>query len=312
MTFVHFLGIDISKDSFDVVSHEHPTAGRTFSNDAAGHQSFLETYCGIFPETLVVLEATGGYETALIAFLLAHKASVHRASPLTASHYTRSLRLHAKTDRLDALALARYAAERHAELRLYQPSSAQQDRLQVLVARRSDLVAMRTAEINRLQHPRYREVRGFVETLLRAITEQIKTIETEIDTLITQTASLKAKVTVMTGVKGVGAQTAHTLLSHLPELGNLTRRQVASLAGCAPHPKDSGAYRGYRATRGGRTHVKRALFMAAMAARRFNPNLRAFYERLIENGKKPIVAITAIMRKIITILNAKIRDAQIA
>ncbi len=309
MTFVHFLGIDISKNTFDVVAHADPASGRSFSNDAAGHQAFLEAYRDRLPETLVVLEATGGYETALVAFLLANKASVHRASPLAASHYIRSLRLHAKTDRLDAVALARYGAERHAELMLCRPLNPAHERLQALTTRRNDLIAMRTAELNRSKHPRYAQVRDSLKAMLSAIAEQIMAIENEIKALTEHDPTLAQKMKIMTQVKGVGPITARTLLSDMPELGTLTRRQAASLAGCAPHPKDSGSHNGYRATRGGRTNVKRTLFMAAMAARRFNPKLQNFYNQLIENGKKPIVAITAIMRKIITILNAKIRDA---
>lgn len=112
----------------------------------------------------------------------------------------------------------------------------------------------------------------------------------------------------MTKVPGIGKQTAYTLLALMPELGALTRRKAASLAGCAPHPRDSGKSVGYRATIGGRQHVRRALFMAAMAARNWHPDLKAFYETLIQNGKKPMVALVAVMRKLIVILNAKIRD----
>ncbi|MFZ5931770.1 MAG: transposase [Pseudomonadota bacterium] len=133
-------------------------------------------------------------------------------------------------------------------------------------------------------------------------------LEKHIAALIAQSPALTAKFAVMTSIKGVGPQTAFTLLACMPELGTLTRRQAASLAGVAPHPKDSGKTQGYRATRGGKGNVKRALFMAAMSARNYNPNLKEFFGRLVQNGKKRMVALIAVMRKLITILNAKLRD----
>jgi transposase len=294
MTFIHFIGIDISKNFFDVAM----LGAKTFEAE--------------LPEALVVLEATGGYETVLIVFLLARGVSVHRADPLTAKHFIRSLRLRAKTDRLDAIALARYGAERHAELVQCQASDANQEELGALIARRADLVAMRVAEQNRQQHPRYATLQASLRAILKALDIQIAVLQTRMETLILQSTILTEKRDVLTSVKGVGKQTATVLLAAMPELGTLTRRQAASLAGCAPHPRDSGNTQGYRRTAGGRTLVKRALFMAAMAAKRFNPTLKNFYERLVANGKKKMVALTAVMRKLITILNAKIRDLQIA
>jgi transposase len=311
MPYLHFLGIDVSKDWIDVALHGEGTKPVRFPNSSTGFIGLTNQWAQELPQALVVLEATGGYETQLIAFLLSHRVAVHRADPLTARHFLKSLRLNAKTDALDATALARYAAERQASLCVCRPGSPAQAQLQALLSRRQDLVAMRVAEKNRLKHPRYQVLKASIHAVMATLTQQIKALEQQIETLIAQSQALTAKLTVLTAVKGVGRQTAYTLLAAMPELGSLSRRQAASLAGCAPHPRDSGKTKAYRSTTGGRAAIKRALFMAAMAARRSNTTLKPFYQRLVQNGKKPIVALTALMRKLITILNAKIRDAQI-
>jgi transposase len=308
MTYIHFIGIDVSRKWFDAVAHAKAAKPARFTNDEAGFAAFVRCFAEALPQALVVMEATGGYETALMQVLLARGVRMHRADPRAASHFIRSLGRRAKTDALDARALARYAAERHAELRLVQPQDAAQDELQLLQARRADLVAARAAERNRLKHPRYAGLREEIQSMIAELQRRIDAYDARIDALIAQCRDLTRKRDVLTAVTGVGRQTAVTLLACMPQLGCLTRRQAASLAGCAPHPRDSGKHTGYRRTQGGRKTVRNALFMAAMTARNFNPQLRAFYARLIQNGKKPMVALTAIMRKLITILNAKIRD----
>jgi len=313
MSFIYFIGIDVSKNTFDMACHGTPRqAVHCFANTPEGHTAFLKALAEQLPQALVVLESTGGYETALIAALLAHDIAVHRATPLQAKHFTRSLRLAGKTDRLDAVALARYGAERHKELALCVPADAVQTQLRDCLARRADLVAMRVAEQNRLQHPRYATLKASIEAVLETLAQQIAGLEARIAAVIEQSPELTDKMAVLTDVPGIGSQTAATLLGLMPELGQLTRRQAASLAGLAPHPRDSGLSQGYRRVTGGRAAVKRALYMAAMAAARFHPGLKAFYQRLIANGKKKMVALTAVMRKLITILNAKLRDAALA
>jgi len=309
MSYTHFIGIDIAKASFEVAVAGKAAPGRRFDNSVQGFQAFFKAYAKLLPEALVVLESTGGYERALLSELVAASAACHRADPLTAKHFIRSLGHRGKTDVLDAKGLARYAQERHRDLGLFHLPEAEQDTLNALLSRRNDLVDMRVAETNRLKHPRYAALKASLEAVLETIREQITMIETQIAELIDNTKSLKQKFDVMTAVKGIGPHTAYALLAFMPELGTLTAKKAASLAGCAPHPRDSGNSLGYRRTWGGRAVVKRSLFLAAMAARRYNPDLRTFYNRLIANGKKPIVAITAIMRKLIVILNAKLRDA---
>lgn len=310
MDYVYFIGIDVGKESFDVAGHAAPRQKtQRFSNDATGITAFQEAFADFLPHAFVVLEATGGYEASLLGHLVAAGVAVHRATPLQAMHFLRSLRLHGKTDHLDAVGLARYGAERHAELPRYRLPDAGQARLLGCQARRSDLVAMRVAEQNRLVHPRYAGFTKEIEAMCALLNEQIRSLELEIAALIEQSEELSSRLRILTTVKGVGVQTAYTLLAAMPELGTLTRRQAASLAGLAPHPRDSGSLHGYRATRGGRASVKRAIFMAAMAARRFHPKLKEFYERLVKNGKRKMVALVAVMRKLVVILNALLRDA---
>lgn len=309
MSYKYFIGIDIAKDFFDVALHGMPCSAQRFDNAPEGFTAFCEAFARELPEALIVLEATGGYETALLADLCGRRIAVHRVQPLTARHYMRSLRAFGKTDRIDALALARYGAERHDSLPLFVPCARVLEDLRDLHSRRRDLLAMRIAEQQRLKHPRYRNLTQSVETMLNAIKAEISRIEEAMCALVEGSENLRARYKVLTAFPGIGGTTALCLLAEMPELGTLTRRQAASLAGLAPHPSDSGNHAGYRSIRGGRASVRKALFMAALAARQHNPSLRAFYLRLIQNGKKPMVAITALMRKMIVILNARMRDA---
>jgi transposase len=310
MTYTHFLGIDIGKNNFDVAVNGSAAKPLSFANNGEGFAAFATAFEKQLDGAFVVVEATGGYEAELLDWLLKRKIAVHRADPLTAKHFIRSLGKRAKTDRLDALALARYGAERHATLPLFILKDEAHEQLSALLSRRQDLVLMRAGERTRLSNPRYKRLKTSLNAVIEMLNGQIKAIEAEIKKLIAQSKVLAAKVAVMTGVTGVGQKTAALLAGLMPELGALTRRKAASLAGCAPHPRDSGASRGYRATTGGRAAVKRALFVAALSARKSHPALRAFYERLVQNGKKPMAAITAVMRKLIVILNAMLRDAQ--
>lgn len=309
MTYTDFIGIDIGKDSFDTALHGAPAKPSRFQNGEEGFAAFLAAFSKPLAGALVVVEATGGYEAALLAFLLANGITVHRADPLTAKHFIRSLGKRAKTDKLDAMALARYGAERHATLLPFALKDETQQKLAALLSRRQDLILMRAAEETRLRHPTYRSLKASLQAVIKTLNSQIKLIEDEIKDLIARCKALAGKVAIMTAVTGIGRQTAALLAGFMPELGTLTRRKAAALAGCAPHAKDSGKHRGYRATAGGRATVKRALFMAALSARKSHPALRAFYERLVQNGKKPMAAITAVMRKLIVILNARLRDA---
>jgi transposase len=311
LNYIHFVGIDVSKEWLEVAvcGENGDKAAQTerYRNDGDGWAALSRRFASRWAETLVVVESTGGYESGLLAHLLAAGVAVHRAHPLTAKHFLRSLHA-AKTDSLDANALARYGAERHRHRPLFRPPDAEAAELATLLARRAELVALRAAEQGRLQHPRYVGLRDSLRRGIRTCDREIARLEARMDELVEQSEPLRKRRAVLESVKGVAQKTAWVLLAALPELGSLTRRQAASLAGCAPYARDSGQHRGYRRTGGGRALVRRALFLACWSAVRYNPTLKPFYDRLRQNGKKPLVALVAAMRKLITILNAKLRD----
>jgi transposase len=311
MDFLHFIGIDVSKNWFDVAVDASARKARRFDNTAEGIALFCTAFADHLKDGFVVLEATGGYETALIAALVTERVALHRAAPWQACSFSRSLGKQAKTDGLDAKALARFAAERHTRLRRFELPSQDQQCLNELMMRRVDLVAFQMAEKTRADHPRYARATPAVRQSLadsRAfLASQIKAVEAQIEALIAASPELRARSDVMTSQIGVGERTARILQAFLPELGGLTRRAAASLAGCAPHARDSGAASKYRSVFGGRSAIKRVLFTAALSARTHDPNMRNFFDKLTKAGKPKMVAIVAIMRKIIVRLNAKLR-----
>jgi transposase len=301
-----FIGFDIAKDT--ITLHDTLTCRiETIRNARKAIEAFIAPLQGLV--TLAVCEATGGYETLLLEVLHERGIPAHRADAVKVKAFIRSFGTHGKTDAIDAKGLAFYAQERCARLSPWRPADKERLALKTFVERRSSLVAMRTAERNRIQAPGAEAIKTSLLAVLDVLDRQIEALDGEIKAIIKASTVLKAACAVLQGQKGVGAVTAATLLALMPELGSLTRRQAASLAGLAPHPKDSGSLKAYRRTRGGRPDVRRTLFMAAMAAVRHDDKLREFHQKLIAKGKKPLSALSAVMRRIIVILNAKIRDS---
>ena len=237
--------------------------------------------------------------------------AVHRANTRKVKDFIRSFGNRAKTDALDALALALYGYERGNRLEKFVPSSKKASNLYELAQRRQDLKQMLVAEKNRLQAPRAELIKGSCAAMIKIITEQIVSIDTEIDALIEEDAILKAKKKTLMTIPGIGNIISNELLILMPELGKMNRRQVASLAGLAPKANESGKFVGYRRVGSGRNIVKPILYMAAMAARNSNSQLATFYSNLVARGKKKMVALVALMRKIIVIANAKLKDLSI-
>lgn len=305
-----FIGIDVSKAScswFNLTSGESGVC----LNQRSALKRWLKQQQKKYPQLYVVCEATGGYESVLLDVLLNAQIRVHRADARKVKAFIRSWGRLAKTDGLDAKALACYAAERYLSLPCYQPPSQLQSHLKALMGRRKDLLDIRVQEKNRLKAPGHtlpERVKKSQQTLLAVLNEEIEAIDAEIEALQAENVDFSRQLETLTQVVGVGRQSALALLCYLPELGQLSGRQVASLAGLAPHPKQSGQKNGYRKTGGGRPAVRSALFMAAMSARMHHPQLKQVYQRLLENGKKPMVALIALARKLLVILNAKLRD----
>lgn len=299
-----FIGCDVGKSSIVVFDSNSGRLARL-----ANLPDALAAFAADLDEaTLVICEATGGYEAILLAALSAAGRSVHRADARKVKAFIRSLGTLGKSDTIDARALAAYGAERHHRLTRWQPRDAERDRLQALVSARQELVRQRVACSNRLAAPGSGPVAERLGRILALMKEEIAGIEKDIDALIGSCPSLARSVATLRTIGGIGATTAAALIALMPELGTLQRRQAAALAGLAPHPRQSGDRDHYRRTRGGRPEIRQTMFMAALAAARHDPLLSSFYERLRGNGKKPLVALIATMRKMITIANARLRD----
>lgn len=299
-----WVGIDVAKAHLDVARNTHEPVQR-FANDPQGHAALLE-YLKPMATQRVVLEATGGYERPIVAAMLAAKLPVVVVNPKQARNFAKALGQLAKTDAIDARILARFAADIKPDIRPLPDEKALD--LQEKLARRRQLVQMRTAEANRLGQTFSDTVRASVEAMLNTIDQQIKDLDADLDQAIKASPAWQAKADRLKAVPGIGDQTARCLIAQLPELGDCSRQQIAALVGVAPINRDSGAMRGRRAIGGGRASVRCALYMATLAASRFNPKIKAYYQRLIVAGKKKKVALIAAMRKLLVILNAILRD----
>jgi transposase len=304
----NFIGIDIGKFSFFVAIYNNKDV-REYPNDLVGISQFINDYKGFLQSGLTILETTGGYEMELLVSLCSKNFKVHRANTRKVKNFIRSYGNDAKTDLLDAKALALYGFERGDKLDIFIPQSERMLELYQLVQRRNDLKQMIIAEKNRLKAPRNNFIRNSCESIISSLTKQIELITQAINELIKSDKILNAKKGVLKEIPGIGELIANELIALLPELGAMNRKQIASLAGVAPKANDSGKFSGYRSVpKRGRNGIKPVLFIAAMAARNSNSYLKEFYQKMIANGKRKMVALTALMRKIIVIANAKVRD----
>lgn len=303
-----FIGIDIGKQEVVVAAYGSQST-QSFPNSANGFKEFFNFYKKNLRSCLVILETTGGYERLFLNALLDKNISIHRANTRQVKSFIRSWGKYGKSDALDAQALALYAYERHKSLEIFQKQDPKMLKLSALVQRRQDLTQMLVQEKNRLKSPQNNPfIQQSYKQVIRALEEQVSSLSSEIDQIISVDPSLQAQQKILQSIPGIGPKVSSFLLACLPELGHLNRRQIASLCGLAPHPFESGQKIGYRKTKGGRAHIRSILFMAAMSARKSNSHLKAFYENLISKGKKKMVALTALMRKIIVIANAKLKN----
>jgi transposase len=298
-----FVGIDVAKAQLDIALR--PSGERwTVPNDANGVTTLVERMQTLQP-TLIVLEATGGLERMVTSALATAGLPVVVVTPRQARDFARATGQLAKTDALDARALAHFAD-------VIRPTprplpDAQTQELRALLGRRQHLIGMRTAEQNRLA--------GVSERLTKDITAHIAwlnagiaTLDDDLETLLRASPLWRENDDLLQSAKGIGPVSAHTLLLELPELGTLTRQQIAALVGVAPLNCDSGTLRGKRTIWGGRAHVRTVLYMSTLVATRFNPQIKTFYQRLLAAGKVKKVALTACMRKFLTILNAMLKQ----
>jgi transposase len=300
-----FIGCDVGKAEI-VVFESRSGHMRTLCNEPEALAAFAST---LDEGGLVICEATGGYEAVLIDALVTAGRAVHRADARKVKAFIRSFGTLGKSDAIDARALAQYGRERHDRLQRWNPRERHREQLHLLVVTRRELVRQRVACRNRLQAPGTAAVEHRLRRILKAIDDEVAGLEADIEALIRAHKPLERTTKILRSIAGVGPTTAAQLVALMPELGTIGRRQAAALAGLAPHPRQSGRTEGYRRTRGGRSEIKQILFMASLAATRHNPSLRVFYKRLCDNGKKPIVALTAVMRKMIVIANARVRES---
>jgi transposase len=300
-----YVGIDVSKDRLDVdVLREKQE--KQMSNTQKGITELVQWMQELQPE-LIVVEATGGYQRAVVEALFWAELPVAVVNPARVRQFARACGLLAKTDKLDARVLAVFG--QRVQPRRYEGKSESEKQLSALLVRRKQLEEMLKAEQNRLRtiSP---SLRGSVERIIAMLKEEKKKIDEQIQEFMKEQKAWQEQAEILRSAPGVGKVTTATLLAELPELGKMDRKKIAALVGVAPMNYDSGRKRGYRKTKGGRGDVRSVLYMSTLVATRRNPLIQTQYQQMLKRGKLKKVALTACMRKFLTILNAMIRDQQ--
>ena len=298
-----FVGIDVSKERLDIGVGADGEFWQA-ANDEVGILETLRRLSGLEP-ALVVVESTGGLELPLVSELYAGRIPVALVNPGRVREFAKALGLLAKTDKLDAHLLARFGEAAKLSPTLLPDEAVQ--KLSALMGRRRQLLEMLVAEKNHLLSTRL-SLRPGVQAHIAWLQQEIDQLTEQIQKDLQDTPGFRDKDRILRSAKGVGPITSSILLSDLPELGQLDRKKIAALVGVAPFNDDSGRRRGTRRIKGGRTSVRQALYMATIVAARFNPVIRTFYQHLLASGKRKKVALVACMHKLLTILNAMIRD----
>lgn len=296
-------GIDVSKATLDVAVTGQKEV-RSFPNTENGIKQ-ITNYLMKQAPVLTVMEATGGLEKLVAASLVQESIAVVVVNPRQVRDFARAKGKLAKTDTIDAEILAEFAKEIHPEFRPL--SDKQTEEIKAVIVRRQQLIDMITMETNRL-YSADKRVKPSIEQHIEWLKQELKNMDKDLGEKVQNSPVWREKDNLLQSVPGVGPVLSLTLLGALPELGNLNRKQIAALAGVAPFNRDSGRLRGKRTTKGGRGRVRAALYMATLAATRFNPSIKSFYTHLLESGKVKKVALVACMRKLLTILNAMLRE----
>jgi transposase len=299
-----YVGIDVSKDRLDV--HVRPS-GEAFvvTRDGTGLEELIDRLRARSP-ALVAVEATGGFETIAAAAIAGAMLPLAVINPAQVRHFAQAVGKRAKTDPIDAEMIARFAEAVKPQPR---PLPGEQARLLAeLVARRRQIIEMIVAERQREKRAENVRVRKSIKRTITTLEKELPEIDGDIDTLVRGSPAWREKEDLLVSFPGIGNTLARTLLAEMPELGRLNRREIASLAGLAPFTRQSGRWRGKSMIGGGRAPLRAALYMAALSAIRCNRTLKSFYQRLLSAGKPKMVALIAVARKILTILNAMLRD----
>jgi transposase len=299
-----YVGIDVSKDRLDV--HVRPSRDAfAVARDGKGLEELVERLTTLSPQ-LIAIEATGGFETIAAAAIAGATLPLAVVNPAQVRHFAQAVGKRAKTDPIDAEVIARFAEAVRPEPR---PVPDEQARLLAeLVTRRRQIIEMIVAERQRQKRAENVRVRKSLTRTIKTLEKELPEIDGDIDTLVRCSPAWREKEDLLVTMPGVGNTLARTFLAEVPELGKLTRRQIASLAGVAPYTRQSGRWRGKSMIGGGRSALRTGLYMAALSASRCNPQLKIFYHRLLAAGKPKMVALIAVARKLLTILNAMLRD----
>ena len=300
-----YVGIDVSKDRLDLGVLGEECVWQV-DNTSEGITKLVQQMQELQPE-LIVVEATGGYQRAVVEALFWAGLAVAVVNPLRVRQFARACGLLAKTDKLDAQVLAGFG--QRVQPRHYESKSEAGKQLSALLVRRRQLEEMLKAEQNRLRTVSP-SLRGSVERIIAILKEEKKRLDEQIRSLMNEQQAWQEQTEILSSAPGVGPVTTATLLADLPELGKMDRKKIAALVGVAPMNFDSGKKRGYRKTKGGRTDVRSVLYMSTLVATRHNPVIQSQYQHLLKRGKLKKVALTACMRKFLTILNAMVRDQQ--
>ena len=300
-----YVGIDVSKGRLDVAVLGEER-GWQVENNPEGIAQLVQQMQEVCPE-LIVVEATGGYQRSVVEALFHGGLSVAVVNPARVRQFARACGLLAKTDKLDAQVLAVFG--QRVQPRRYAGKSEAEKQLSALLVRRKQVEEMLKAEQNRLRTVSP-SLRGSLERIIAILKEEKKRLDEEIRGLMNEQQAWQEQLEILKSAPGVGMVTSATLLADLPELGKMDRKKVAALVGVAPMNYDTGKQRGYRKTKGGRTEVRSVLYMSTLVATRYNPVIHAQYQQMLKRGKLKKVALTACMRKFLTILNAMVRDQQ--
>src|SRR5882724_3171734 len=303
-----FVGIDVSKNTLDVYIRP---SGRNWTQSSEDVEGLCQRLRPLNP-TLIVLEPTGGYELEVLNGLIKRGFKVSREHALRIHHHAKGSGQMAKTDRLDASMIAHYAECYAEEIEPMTEPSEDQALLQQLSTRRRQLVEMRVAEKNRLSLPSLSgRLRVSCKRVILVLSQEIEEIEEQIREIIQRSEEWREKQAVLESAVGIGSKVSSALLAYLPELGRVNRKGIAALVGVAPFQYQSGKFKGQSKIRGGRSEVRSVLYMAVLSAKKYNPKIKAFYERLLERGKKKKVALVACMHKLLRILNAMLSKGEV-
>ncbi len=304
------LGVDVSKDKLDVyvLSHnKHYCIGNELRCIRKFFTKDLSEMLAEQPIELVVFEATGGYEKTIQSYLMESQIAYHRAHPNRVHYFGKAKGHYAKTDRIDAQLLAEYGAQ--TDIQAMEGFDKNQLEMQELSSRRAQLKEMLNMEKLRLNHPfSNKQIKRSIKRQIKLLTAELDMLSKHLNKLITQNEALVERRNLLTSVKGIGDEIATILIAELPELGTVSREAISHLVGVAPQTNDSGKKQGYRSISKGRSTVRKALYMAALVAVRFNPRMTIMYNALLNRGKKKKVALVAVMRKILIMINAMLKN----